>query len=148
MRKTSISAEQVLAIGILLLLIAGGTLTGMLMQKGKANESLSNGDLSYYKEHTDNAQTLQTLTLVAGGLGGLAVVGGLVMRNGTSSASVAVGSLVKVRRQVNLEDQAPLPAGYASKVTGLDIIDGVPVAEIEGPKGSSHWVAKSNLTPV
>jgi len=56
---------------------------------------------------------------------------------------VTVGSIAKLAHEVDTK-AGKLPKGHASKVHELEVIDGHPVARIDGPTGQ-HWVSKSSL---
>jgi len=125
--------------------IAAAAFVGLATRNSAASTAFRDGDLETYTEEQDGAKILAPVTYLTAGIGSLLLVGGLIARASSSSANVTPGSLVRVRRQVQLLDGTIIPEEHASMVTALDIIDGVPVAEIKGPAGGSHWVAKANL---
>lgn len=140
------SDGKLLVLGGVLLCVAVGCFIGFAIQDDEARSGRSNGD-GGWGDHADAADTFRTIAFATGGLGALLAVGGLVIRNGSPSAGVTVGSIVRVKKRVTLASGGTIPSGHASKVLALDVIDGVPVAEIDGPAGTQHWVAKANLTP-
>lgn len=57
-----------------------------------------------------------------------------------------VGSIVKVRRSINLKNGERLPAGTMAKVRDRDIIDGVSVVQVESGMGL-HWISRKSVKP-
>ena len=55
---------------------------------------------------------------------------------------------MKVRTSVPLNNGSTIPAKYCAVVSGVDVLEGVPVVQITAPAGTTHWIAKSNVLPV
>lgn len=75
----------------------------------------------------------------------VALIVALAIRN--KSELITVGSTVKIRNKIQLDDGSAIPAGFCSVVSGLDVIDGTPVIEVSAPDGSKRWIGKGNAVP-
>jgi hypothetical protein len=75
----------------------------------------------------------------------IALVVALVLRS--RSELVSVGSIVKVRDDVHLNDGGRIPRGHRSKVEDVDVIDGHAVVQITHTDGTTRWIAKSSTVP-
>jgi hypothetical protein len=59
---------------------------------------------------------------------------------------VRSGDIIKVRKDIRLDNGNTILRGWTSKVLNIDVIDGVATVEIAASDGSSHWIAMSNVT--
>ncbi len=69
----------------------------------------------------------------------------LVVAMVISKPVIRTGDLVKLKRDISLDNGTTIYRGWASKAHELDVIDGTAVVRILGPAGTAHWVAKDAL---
>src|SRR5690348_15810184 len=92
-----------LGTGLVLLVVGAISMFISYNEDSKAQDMLRGGSeatADEFQEANDNASLASTIGFVAGGIGALAIVSSLVMRNGGSATVSSVGEIARVRSRV------------------------------------------------